>query len=272
MLSDEPTDQETLNNMHAFINHMLKFVQNLILVNSDGVPTKIATGFLIKKEGRFFLISALHAIGESGQWMIETPIVTPAGTHSLSIRLGEVVGPSDFPVFAPGESGEKIDLSWCEFHVQRLQEAFKSDPLLAGKKWEPIAYHGPLDIEPVAGEAYSYAAWNHATLLLPPSSTHAQLKVDTSLLKRQPTFEIGMDFIGTTECGLYRFQPTQPRDLNKQYKGASGAPIARPDGGIVAVAVQYDPVQHEILGVPLSKFGFLIGIEPRKGPDGPPIN
>lgn len=272
MRSNEPTDQEVLSNMHAFLNHLLKYVQNLVLLGPEGLPTKVATGFLLKKEGKCFLISAGHAIGRGGQWMIETPIVTLEATHSCSIRLDAVTSPSDFPVFAIGESGERIDLSWSEIHVQRLQEEFNADPLLADKCWQPLVYQGPLDLEPIPGEAYGYAAWNQATRQPLQNPTCAQVNLNTEVLVRKATFEIGMDFLGTDTSGLQRYKPTQPKDPNKQYHGASGAPIARPDGGIVAVAVRYDDKRHEILGVPLSKYAHLIGIKPRKGPDCTPIN
>jgi hypothetical protein len=147
------------------------------------------------------------------------------------------------------KSRRKIDVAWCELDIEGLAKKFAADPRMKGKKLEFLAYQGPLDERPVENaELYSFAAWTRG-ILIPRAVLH---------LDRSPSFEIGMRFVRKNKVGKYVFELGRTHQGHAYYKGASGAPIAAPDGRIVSMVLGGSIKRNKIFGFPLADISSLL--------------
>jgi hypothetical protein len=123
------------------------------------------------------------------------------------------------------------DFAWAAFAVGNGAEAIG----------ELGFYRGPLDRRPAKGEAYGFMAWNRDTVF------------PLNVIERLPAFEVGMEFVGSTAGGMYRFRVKAKHKGHAFYRGASGAPIADSEGAIVALLANGDEAVSDIVqGTPFA--------------------
>lgn len=67
-----------------------------------------------------------------------------------------------------------------------------------------------------------------------------------------------MTFSGSNSEGLYVFKLARLHQGHPYYQGASGAPIAGPDGTIVSMVLQGCEKTNEIYGLPLAQYTRLL--------------
>jgi len=98
-----------------------------------------------------------------------------------------------------------------------------------------------MDRRPTRGEAYGFMAWNRDTVF------------PLNVVERLPAFEVGMEFLGSTASGMYRFRLEGKHKGHAFYRGASGAPIADAEGAIVALLANGDEADSDIVqGAPFA--------------------
>lgn len=230
-------DDEVPEGIQAFVTHMLGFTSNIVSLNATGQPARLRSGLVIQREGRYYVITAAHEL-KGSTWSIETGITVDGQTKGLIIPLKGMVQPD-----------VAVDAALCELDMDGLRRQATGDPLLKGKEFRIKYYRGPIDESPSPDEAYGFAAWNDCTYMK-----------DLSILERQATFEVGMTFTGmNSSTGLFSFKLAGKHKGHKVYKGASGAPIADPEGKIVSIVLEGDEAQDMIMGLPLSTFIQRIG-------------
>jgi hypothetical protein len=259
MASKKPDDElttEVLEKIRAHVDHLLAYVVNLVrgkVGRPLTEPLGLASGFVVKKEGRHFLLSAGHAVSKH-QWYWEMNVDLSDQRCCLCLPVGPFTLLKRFSLSEDGSSvtaKRKIDVGWCELDIERLTKQFTADPRLAGKNIEIPAYHGPLDESPVKNEElYSFAAWNRG-LLIPAGAL---------FFERSPSFEVGMRFVRKNKYGKYVFKLGRQHQGHAYYKGASGAPIAAPDGKIISMVLGGSVKRNEIYGLPLADYAPLLGL------------
>lgn len=212
----------------------------LVADESDGSrPTREASGFIVQRQGRYFVVTAAFVV-ESGQWWLEWQNGRPAGM--LRVDFGEL---------AP-KTGKVAGVGWAEIDLERL----RSIPVEYG---EPLgdAYRGTLNDRPKAEETYAFYAGNRALNLWRRSGQRLERR-------QQLVFEVGMEFVGETpDEAAYLFKCTRENQGHADYYGASGAPIADATDTIVSLVLGYDPDTNVIYGAKLADYASLIGEDSR---------
>jgi hypothetical protein len=228
--------------MNAFMKHMLQYTIRLVRAEPNKLPIGIASGFIIPVEKRYRMISAAHAIGAYANWTVETLPVSSTETLMLVVpKVRKVAIP-------PKNKSNSLDLAWADLDPERLKQQLMAAPKLPSSDVELPIYTGPLDREPDPQVPYGYAAWNQVSL--DPA--------DDTLI-RQNSCELNMRYIGTDAyTGLYKFELARKHQGHGYYRGASGAPIADPEGLIVSMLVCGDEDDDFLYGVPLKKHASVL--------------
>lgn len=251
--SDDQLVKNARENCGYLIKHMLSFCLNLVRFEDPKQPIEpcgLATGFLVSSGDRKFVLSAGHAARRNAAWFWETNVVLEVEREVLCIPIGPFTVLNSITVHPSDEAKiSDIDFGWCDIDVAKLEKEFQKDARLKGCKLEFQFYQGPLDASPVPNdEPYTFAAWNRATII----------PAGTTFLERSPAYETCMTFSGVNSDGLYVFNLARPHQGHSYYRGASGAPIAAPDGTIVSIVLGGNETKNEIHGLPLAKYSPLL--------------
>jgi len=229
--------------MNAFMEHMLQYTVRLVRAEPGKLPKGIASGFIIPVEKRYRVISAAHAIGAYSNWTIETLPVS--ATETLMLVVPKVQSVATIP---PKGKSDSTDLAWADLDPQLLKEQLLKAPKLPSAPVELPLYTGPLDGPPDSEIPYGFAAWNR--VCFDPT--------DNTLI-RQNSCELNMRYIETdVDTGLYKFELARKHQGHGYYRGASGAPIADPEGRIISMLVCGDEGDDLLYGVPLRKHAPLL--------------
>jgi hypothetical protein len=229
----DSVDKAEMEAIQKFINHMLQYTSNIIYQDQNGgQPKRFRSGMVIRRNNRYFMLTAAHQL-VGGVWAVETNVTLDDKRQVLVIPLRGIQQPDP-----------NCDAALCELDLEALLRQAEKDPHLSGKKPQVQFYCGPLDHIPKPGEAYGFAAWNQCIYLK-----------DLSILERNATYEVGMTFNGMDRAtGLYEFKLAGKHKGHDAYYGASGAPIAEPDGKIVSIVLEGNVERDVILGLPLASF------------------
>ncbi len=234
-------DDHLTGRIQAFVNCMHSVTLSLvridpstrqpILLQDPKAGHLIASGFAIIRGSERILLSAGHALG-AGSWALETRVSLRKEREVLLFALGRT------------QSSQDGDLGWVRLDWPSMSRNFVADARTRGKSLEIPFYAGPLDSRPVVGEAYGFAASNNATLVR---------RLDNPDLWREGCYEVGMEFDGCAPDGRYRFKLARTHQGHEYYCGASGAPIADPEGRIVSIVSGGNRESNLILGTPLAE-------------------
>lgn len=242
-------------NCRKLIEHLLGFTLGLVRFESKEAkePVGIASGFIVKNEGRHYVLTAAHAATKPG-WLIETNVIL----EKLGKTLCLAPGPFNLiqRLSIHGQI-EEIDFAWAELNLTVMREALQQDGRLDAAPVELSAYEGPLDTEPAAGEAYTYAAWNKTRLV----------RLGTLLLEREASYETCMEFNGPKGLDEYVFKLAGQHKGHSNYYGASGAPIVCPEGKIVSMVLGGCEERGEIYGLKLKRFIPLLPFAAVQAPE-----
>jgi hypothetical protein len=221
--------------MNAFIRHMLQYTIRLVRVEPNKRPVGLASGFIIPVEKQYRMISAAHAIGAYANWTVETLPVSSTETLMLVVPTVRKVA------IPPKSKSDSLDLAWADLNPELLKDQLMAAPRLPSTAVELPLYTGPLDREPDPQVPYGYAAWNRVSF--DPT--------DNTLI-RENSCELNMCYVDTdADTGLYKFELARKHQGHGYYRGASGAPIAEPEGVIVSMLVCGDEDDDFLYGVPL---------------------
>jgi hypothetical protein len=155
------------------------------------------------------VVTAGHHLPTKGVF-IETRITK--GDKTLCLNAGE------FKVFY---NYDNIDYAYSRLPI----EIIKRD-LNKGTQVDYLAYRHQF-IRAKKGEAFGFAVWNNYELVK---------SGDRLLLPRYCCFEIGMELVNQDEHINY-FKTNDPLKGDEYYQGASGSPIADPEGAITSILI-----------------------------------
>jgi hypothetical protein len=242
-------------NCQALINHLLSFSLNLVRFKGRTKfkePCGLATGFLVTKAERHYVLSAGHSMRRKSAWFWETNVVLESDRTTMCVPVGPFTLLKSIRI-RPGKKSRalNIDFAWADFDLSAMKRLFVEDPKLKGHQLELNFYNGPLDCVPILhDEPYTFAAWNRGTLV----------PLGSLFLQREAAYETSLEYTGKNRSGNYVFKLARPHMGHKYYKGASGAPIASPEGKIVSMVLGGHIKKNEIYGLPLAEYTQLLGV------------
>ncbi len=222
--------------MQAFIAHMLTYTVRLVRAEPNTFPVGIASGFIIPVGDHYRIMSAGHAISAKPNWAMETVQVSDRETLMLTLRNVHAVAKIN-----EGDPTNSMDIAWADLFPEELKAELARAPKKPLEPLELPVYRGPLDSNPDPDVPYGFAAWNDVAG-----------REEAALLLRRNRNELNMRYVGIEPSnGLYRFEPVKFQG-DAVYRGASGAPIADPEGLIVSMLVGGNPERTQLWGVPLA--------------------
>lgn len=239
----EPTDEQIRQGMQAFVDHMGRVSLCLCRFDTpapdEKEPAKRGSGLAILGDARPLVVSCEHVIGR-GRWGVEGHTsVSPARTERELFDTPIANRETPLRILAPAKTLAEAPGSGWDFAWARFADAAEPLPDLGTLEF----YRGPLDVVPNSEEPYGFIGWNR-------DEEHLAIKAVT----REPSYELSMRFVGEDSSGMYRFLLDGPHKGNAFYRGASGAPIAGPDGTVVALLAHGEEQAENILtAVPLAK-------------------
>jgi hypothetical protein len=232
-----PPNAQIQAGVTAFVTQMLAVTLDLTYYRLLGYPAGRASGFILERQARHFVVTAGHTFRRRKRWMIDTGIQVQNTTLAFpangvwQVQAGNIRAPW---------SWRTIDFAWFELDVPALSLKLRADPRLAGISVSLNWYSGPIGV-PSAGTAYGFAA-----------RSQVEYHVFSRILRRDAIWEAGMTYQGIDPTnGLYRFLLPGKHKGHRHYKGASGAPIADASGQIVSLVLRGDPGANTIFGLPL---------------------
>lgn len=229
--------------MRAFVEQMLRVTVSLMQVEPNRWPVGIASGFIIPVEGRYRVISAGHAIAAKPNWAIETVPVSETKTLMLTVRNVHSLAKTETEMRT-----HEFDIAWADLYPEQLREQIESAPKKPQKPIEITLYEGPLDEAPKDDIPYGFAAWNGF-----------EGHKDINKAMREARFELNLRYRGIEQSnGLYIFEPARQFQGKEYYEGASGSPIADPEGKIVSMLVGGDGIAGYLWGVPIAKYATVL--------------
>jgi hypothetical protein len=242
-------------NCEALLNGLLSFELNLVRFSDEKCtePCGLATGFIVQKGERHYLLSAGHAMSKPVQWYWETNVVSIERRDTLCIPIGPFTLLKSYVIDDEGEVAvADVDVAWCEFDPKRIEVELKRMGQPSEVSLDFPFYRGPLDQVPVLKtEPYSFAARSRGQLQ----------QFGTLFLARDNAFETCMEYRGMSNNGRYVFKLAEEHKGHDYYEGASGAPIAGPDGTIISMVLGGNDRTHVIYGLELSRFTPLLGLD-----------
>ncbi len=279
-MDDEPTHAEVQQGAQAFVERMVRITTRLVRFTPQGEIAGIASGFILRSQGRDFLISAGHAFWSGTQWFLEAnhrmySKKEEPSEEALLIRLGpaqlvstialtdleklladeaSAAQPATFQLpdlkgaCPESKASMPLDIAWVELDVEAIVTRAKA----AGSTLDLEVYVGPLDSETASTEPYGFASMSR--VVVEPHPLH-----NKRILAREEACELCMEFEGVDQkYDLYRFKLARKHMGHKYYHGASGSPIADPSGAIVATVVCGSETDDIIYGFPLKRIAHLL--------------
>ena len=149
MSTMQPNDDETFPKaLKNWVNHGLQLTMYLVQLGLDMQPTNFCSGFLIRRNGKRFVLSAGHGLGQ-GNWYLQTHVsdemrIRPSRYQSNGVFTLQAIPLSGGAGAKPGA----VDFAWCEVSFKAVAEEMKNKPWFREDK-EFLEYTGPLDTEPL---------------------------------------------------------------------------------------------------------------------------
>jgi hypothetical protein len=199
-------------NIIKFIDFLTKVTVRISTFNEEGILIGRSSGFLYQpeKDKIPLIITAGHKLPESGSF-IETSIVKDG--KLLLINAGK------FNVFYKNDD---VDYAYCELPV----EIYKQD-IEKFIDVEFIVYKDKF-INVMKNEAYGFAVVNDYAEFVRSENGF--------LLSSYCCFEVGLELVKQDENINY-FKLAGDFQGHEYYQGASGSPIADPEGAITSILI-----------------------------------
>lgn len=283
-MTDELTEADR-QAAQAFVDQWIRRTTRLVRFTSEGKIGGIASGFIVRQQGRYFLISAGHAFWTGAEWFLEAnynletasggmasaeeviliqlgpaQLVSAITLSDLEKLLAEEASKDEPATFSlpdvqgicpESKPGMPLDIAWVELDMEAIMKRAKD----AGKYITLEVYPGPLDQEPSHEEAYGFASMSRVV------DEHHEL-YNLRILAREAAYEVCMQFENIDEQhDLYCFSLAREHQGDKYYYGSSGSPIADLSGTIVAVVVCGSKASNSIFGFPLKRIAHLLHLE-----------
>lgn len=197
--------------VQKFINLLLKVTFRICHWDNSGKLTSRSSGFLYKKspESPILVITAGHGTPPEGSF-IETRHVYEDQTVAVSA--------GNFKIF---HNEDGIDYAYSTLPLELIQRSLRQD-----MEFEFTIYQSSF-INAVKDEAYGFAVRNNYEFVRQGST----LFVPTYLC-----CELYME-LEKQDDHINYFKTSRPIEEHEYYEGASGSPIAAPDGSITSILI-----------------------------------
>lgn len=199
-------------NINKFIDLLTKVTVRISTWKENGELKGRSSGFLYQSSADKIpkIITAGHNLPESGSF-IETRIIKEGKTF--------LINAGKFNVFY---NFNDIDYAFSELPIETYKEELEQY-----KDVEFIAYQHKF-IKAIKDEAYGFAVIND----------YAEFVIDADgyILPVYCCYEIGLELVEQDEHLNY-FKPARNFQGHEYYKGASGSPIADPEGAITSILI-----------------------------------
>ena len=201
--------------IYDFVEHFSKATVRISTYNKDGAMVGRASGFLYQPSDKQIpvIITAGHKLSEVTNSFIETRIIKDGKT--LLINAGKL------NIFY---NNSDIDYAYCELPVTLYKEDIESY-----KDVEFIAYKHEF-IKAKKDEAYGFAVINDYAEFVRNSAS------DGYILPSYYCYEVYLELEKQDEHLNY-FKLARPFQGHEFYQGASGAPLADPEGAITSILI-----------------------------------
>lgn len=208
-----------IENINAFIDRMTKVTVRIVKADSAGNLIGMASGFLYQPDKDYLpiVITAGH-ITPDKRCFIETRISKDGQT--LSLNAGE------FKVFY---NYDNIDYAYSHLPPDFIRRDIKNN-----EDVEMATYRHKF-VKAKKNEEYGFAVWNN----------HEFIKAgDSFLLPRYCCYEISLRLVQQNE-NVNHFKTSRQIQDHEYYRGASGSPVADPEGAITGILIGgTDPIKY----------------------------
>lgn len=199
------------------------------------------SGFIMKVQGRYVLMTAAHNLGEDPWWLkISHPPKPGFPDHPVFTTwhlVGTFIGFPDNtdPVHRAN------DFAFCEIDFDRLQEDLKRDVTDSKTQVFMFSAYASEVPDPSKSHRFWFRSWIDVCIV--PSQ---------NALDYNEHLESGMAYIGDDAEGYHLFH-VEGEHLGDRYKGTSGTPIMNQDGFIVSMVKGGLPQEGLIRGTPVGR-------------------
>ena len=199
-------------NILAFIDHMTNVTMRIVKWNEQGELTGMSSGFIYQPDINYhpIVITAGHKMTTKGVFL-ETRFIKDG--RPLLINAGE------FKIFL---NDNDIDYAYSRLPLDIIKRDLENDA-----KFECIIYRHEF-VKAKKNEAYGFAVINNHLEFIKSG--------DSLLLPTYCCTEIGLELVKQEEHINY-FRPSRQIQDDDYYRGASGSPIADPEGAITSILI-----------------------------------
>lgn len=231
-----------------FLSHMSKVTVKLLRgIDEQPTPTGARCGFITQRNGRLVVVTAAHKADLDDHWFVQTAV-----THEGKTLYVPVKGLMFWKrlSLAQPDRVEDIDLAWGELDLLALEKQLKAKGTAPDKPLGWIPYIGPIE-SPQKEEAYGFSGVGAIDIVPAFGEMH-----------QTPAYELYLEYSGdNAERDLYEFAMSRRHQGHAYYEGASGSPIAGPDGKIVSILLGGDDERNVLWGAKLLDYERLWDVE-----------
>jgi len=216
-------------------------------IDEKPIPTGARCGFITKRNGRLVVVTAAHKADLDDHWFVQTALTHEGQT--LYVPVKGLMFWKRLNLDRPDHI-EDIDLAWGELDMLALEQQLKAKGTAKDAPLGWMPYIGPIEA-PEKEEAYGFSGVG-AIDIVP----------EFGKMYQTPAYELYLEYSGdNTERDLYEFAMARKHQGDAYYEGASGSPIAGPDGKIVSILLGSDEERTVLWGAKLLDYERLWDVD-----------
>lgn len=216
-------------------------------LDERGMPLNYASGCIISYAGKRLLLTAQHATGNMGDWVIEIRYVPQYGTKGYRLGAMMFLKEGDFTA----EVWRDVDFSYVII-PDDVQPCFQDiSPVDRRIIRQVPRLINTIDFSKTPDSSHRYGFHGQTRFLRDDIQQH---------IFARPSIELDMQYIDTVD-DMYKFRLSHEHPGHEYYRGCSGAPIIDDEGDIVALVVRGDIRENAIYGISLRKYKIAVDIE-----------
>lgn len=214
----------------------------LCQLDSNRQPTGIASGCLVRCNGKRLILTVEHVTGNQGKWAIQLEYDKKHGVKCYQL------GAMNFLMRFTIPDGSSVTLDFSYASVPDDLRAYRHFVTPSGdtiSKHEVSVYNGPFDVQPTSTDLFSFAG-----SVLPQIYGNA-CDPSKPILDCELALYTGLTFL-RTEDDFHVFKLPFGHPGHPYFKGCSGAPILNGMGHPVALVSYGNIPTDEIFGIALN--------------------
>lgn len=231
-----------------FLSHMAKVTVKLLRgIDEQPIPTGSRCGFITRRNGRLIVVTAAHKADLDDHWFVQTSLTHEGQT--LFVPVKGMIFWKRLRLDSP-EQVEDIDLAWGELDLEVLRDQLKAKGIAVDRPLGWVPYIGPIET-PDRDEAYGFSGVSSIDFVPSFGEMH-----------QTPAYELFLEYTGDDSQGdKYEFAMSRKHHGHEYYQGASGSPIAGPDGKIVSILLGGDEERNVLWGAKLLSYERLWDVD-----------